>query len=200
MTEITIVGKLLDKPEDRDAIHVAVACVIADEQLRPGQHIGFRKGADDTETVVGWLQGGKHAIGIVDPFLPHQVEKGERFWMFLYQHTITSLKHNWTHPSFGPEVKAAKSADAVASEAWLRDFISNADCPEYEVMLQAATYGQAMGKDEYGDNFSVTINEDNVYVGGIDACASIPSEFWDHMEIVTGKKMTNRPDHFRCSC
>src|SRR6185503_14302303 len=125
MTEVTIVGKLLDKPEERDAIHIAVAPVIAGEPLQPGQHIGLQ--GTDTETATSEPSSGW--IGIVDPFLPHLVNKGDRFWMFLYPNTITSLKHQWTHPAFGPEVftgaskNPAEAATMAASEQWLRDFI-----------------------------------------------------------------------------
>jgi hypothetical protein len=83
----------------RDAIHIAVAPVTAAERLTPGQHVGFVQ-AGDTE-LVGPAE---NLIGIVDPFLREEVQPGQRFWLFLYPNTVTSLRHVWTHPAFVPKV------------------------------------------------------------------------------------------------
>jgi hypothetical protein len=89
-------GQLIeDGDRRRDAIHVAVAPVTAAERLQPGQHVGFVR-AGDVETVGPCDK----PLGIVDPFLPGDVEPGERFWMFLYPNTIIGLRHVWTHPAF----------------------------------------------------------------------------------------------------
>src|SRR5206468_4648873 len=93
------IGKLITNEQEKDAIHIAVAPVIAHLDLNPGDHVGFVY--DDKKTV------GKSAfkkIGIVDPFLITPVKTGQKFWMFLYPNTITSLKHDWTHPEFEKEL------------------------------------------------------------------------------------------------
>jgi hypothetical protein len=93
-------GNLIDENErQRDAIHVAVAPVTAAERLVPGQHVGFVTA--DREHV-GPLESQENCLGIVDPFLLQPVEQGERFWLFLYPNSITSLRHYWTHPAFKP--------------------------------------------------------------------------------------------------
>lgn len=186
MAEVTIIGKLLEGGEERDAIHVAVAPVIAGERLRPGQHIGFYEGSDDREKVKGWLQGGEHAIGIVDPFLSHQAEKGERFWMFLYQHSITSLKHQWTHPAFGVEVRQAKM-NISASEQWIRDYAEDIDVTYSTLMNSAANW---LETGEY-------LNQ-----GGTLEGVRTSDEFWIHYERVTGKQVDadSRDNFFTCSC
>jgi len=86
---------IIDGDRRRDAIHVAVAPVMAVERLSPGQHVGLVK-AGDIE-LVGVCE---RLIGVVDPFLKGDVEPGQRFWLFLYPNTITGLRHIWTHPVF----------------------------------------------------------------------------------------------------
>lgn len=99
MSEIKF-GSLIDTTDDvkRDATHVAVAPVIAYEDLQPGQRINFRRYSGPQ--VVGATT---EAIGIVDPFLDAPVKSGERFWMVLLPHTVKNLRHHWDHPSFSDD-------------------------------------------------------------------------------------------------
>jgi hypothetical protein len=92
-------GMVHYKPEFRDAIHLAVEPVTAGEELKPGQHIGLRDNA-------AYSANGIHIklIGIVDPFLPKPVAKGEKFWLVVYPRQISSLRHVWEHPDFPPSV------------------------------------------------------------------------------------------------
>ncbi|MFO0822607.1 MAG: hypothetical protein U0792_05710 [Gemmataceae bacterium] len=39
-------------------------------------------------------------VGIVDPFLREAVRPGQRFWLFMYPNTVTTLRHEWTHPAY----------------------------------------------------------------------------------------------------
>ena len=87
----------------RDAIHVAVAAVKAAARLRPGEHVGLVEEAN--LELVGPCD---RNIGIVDPFLPGEVEPGQRFWLLLYPGTITGLRHVWTHPAFQAAAAAVK--------------------------------------------------------------------------------------------
>lgn len=186
MADHTIVGVTFEGSKERDAIHIAVAPVVAGERLYPGQHIGLAGNDGETASLEA-----PH-IGIVDPFLPRYVEPGEHFWMFLYPNTITSLKHVWTHPAFKVELKPSAPANAdqkAASEQWLRDFVAGADCPGYEAVIAAAVgEGSRQWDDEY------------LHFDGSDAHGSIPAEFWDHVEVVTGRKIEKRASYFSCSC
>lgn len=85
-------GELAAEDAWRDAIHVAVAPVVAASELQPGQHVGVLED--------GRADAIEKTIGIVDPFLTEPVHPGERFWLLTYPNTITSLRHVWTHPAF----------------------------------------------------------------------------------------------------
>lgn len=167
------IGEILVGEARRDAVHFALLPIKAARHLAPGAHVGVDQDGKATND-------GPH-LGIVDPFLKVMVQPGQRFWLFLYPNTITSLRHVWEHPHFQAEPDA--SAKAV-SEKWLRDFCDNSDCPGYETVIAAALE-----------------NDDPNYLHfGEDASGSIPHEFWEHVEVVTGKNVRARPHSFSCSC
>lgn len=94
MSENLGLGKIITTPQaHRDAIHIAVAPVWAGERLAPGEHIGLNRHG----MAVGDVD---PQIGVVDPFLRETVEPGQCFWLYLYPGSITSLRHDWTHPAF----------------------------------------------------------------------------------------------------
>lgn len=114
----------------RDAIHVAMLPVVAGERLAPGEHVAINA---DGQAV----RHGTMIIGYVDPELGRRgiraVEAGERFWLWLYQGTVTSLRHEWTHPTFPtPEYAAALASmnDRAFSERWLRDYAVRLNCED----------------------------------------------------------------------
>lgn len=86
-----VLGKVIaDENAERDAVHIAIAPVTATVRVFPGQRIK----EDGNPCTTG------NGVGIVDPFLEAAVFPGERFYIFLYPGTVTSLRHHWTHPSF----------------------------------------------------------------------------------------------------
>lgn len=184
----TEIGKLLKKSKGvRDAIHIAVAPVIADEQLNAGEHIGLT-GEDDKAS--RWVD---NPIGVVDPFLTEIVEKGQRFYMFLYPNTITNLAHRWEHPSF-KEVKDVPIASKVDekerrddSEQWLRNYAESIDTG-YNALISAA--------NEFLDNGQYFSE------GGKFESVSTHPEFWEHFEIVTKREVKehDRESFFSCAC
>lgn len=117
-------GQLIYNNPKRDAIHLAVAPVIANEPLSPGQKIGFVTlgnfdlvGASESLDHHHMRRSGAKfcaPVGIVDPFLEFTVEKGSKFWMLLLPNTVTSLRHEWTHPAF--QVKYSEKERAEAYE------------------------------------------------------------------------------------
>lgn len=183
------IGKILTEGE-RDAIHIAVLPAIAHIELSPGSNIGFKNG----ETCYDNL------IGIVDPFLTKGVRAGEMFYIFLYPNSITSLRHLWTHPDILDSVPTEQSKGE--SEAWLRNWIENADCPDYDTVMAALQ--ELPLPDNEDVHYSIQDYEDGptLFFHNTDAHSDIPSEFWRHFEIVTGKKVPidERVVGFSCSC
>jgi len=97
-------GQLItDGDRRRDAIHIAVAPVMASSRLEPGQHVGLIR--EGNVELVGPCE---RNLGIVDPFLSAPVEEGQRFWLFLYPGTISGLRHIWTHPEFAAAAAAVR--------------------------------------------------------------------------------------------
>ncbi|MFK8111080.1 MAG: hypothetical protein AB8B91_02705 [Rubripirellula sp.] len=100
-------GELIhDGDRRRDAVHVAVIPVTAAVNLDPGEPVGLVD-HDSRE----WVGPSDENIGIVDPFLTHQVKSGQRFWLFLYPNTVTSMRHAWSHPAFRPLPPVAEAQD-----------------------------------------------------------------------------------------
>lgn len=185
------IGSIITTPQLQDAIHVAIAPVVAYRTLRPGEHVAL---TDEGEADIF----GK-SIGIVDPFLTSPVKKGEKFWLFLYPGSITSLKHFWTHPSFenkpeavpvvpspvtvktpilDPFTKAMRAVTAIADDHDL----------DAEELLEAA--------DEYikyGNHFSQ---------GGKFEGEYLTEAFWPHYEVIRNVAVpdSKRNSFFSCSC
>lgn len=174
-------GKLITGIKQRDAIHIAVAPVVATERLNPGQHIGF---CNDTDTihVCAIATNAINAIGIVDPFLTGGVQKGDQFWMFLFPQTITSLRHDWTHPAFDTEQSE--------SVTWLKNFCIKTDI-SYETLISALK------------NY---IENEEIYCLGFDTPDELWSqreELWSHFEKATGiraNEVVRENVPFRCAC
>mgnify|MGYP003476804670 FL=1 len=190
MDKVPQLGKLITEPQHRDAIHIAVAPVTAGETLKPGQPIGFATEGDAFTVVAG-----VHTIGIVDPFLPEKaVYKGEQFYMFLYPNTITSLRHDWTHPAFEKEDELAsfeptfnKLKGAPAEEKWVTDFAENMGSTYDEIMDGAEAYLQS---------------GDYLVRGGTFEGYHIPDEFWDKYEAIKRAKVaeSERGSFLSCRC
>jgi hypothetical protein len=92
----------------RDCVHVAVAPVVAAHHLRAGQHVGIL--AD------GRASSDAYPIGVVDPFRKDPIWGGDKFWIFIFPGTVTSLRHCWTHPAFVVKVPESKEHQPFKGE------------------------------------------------------------------------------------
>lgn len=142
-------GKIITGEAHRDAIHVAIAPVVADVLLLPGNRVGLVPGTTDRVTTAT-----TSPIGIVDPFLVDVVRPGQRCWVCLFPGTVTSLRHEWTHPAF---VATPIGGDKAESERWLREYASRMNCYDeadaaFARLIKGLKSGElhARGSDLYG--------------------------------------------------
>lgn len=187
MSDVTI-GQLLTGKEQRDAIHVAVAPVVATERLAPGQHIGFSC-EGDTEHVNST---GPH-LGIVDPYLKAPVFSGERFWMFLYPKSVTGMRHEWQHPAFTVS-ESAKPSDKDLSETWLKDYVG-----------RHCSYWREQSDGGYAEFLRYVEQDRWIYYYGSDchglADVEDADELFRHLSVILGRKIdATYFEAFTCSC
>lgn len=189
-------GRLVpaDFPDERDAIHIATAAVFATEDLNPGDHVGFVTKDNDKM--------GRSEIaplGIVDPFLPKPVKKGERFWVFLYPGTIQSLRHNWSHPSFDVRQQLIRTIEETPAKKRMKAFACE------------LSGGHDYAGNSYGEvTFEELIDRATCYVNGGEYWSEggrfegqgLYDEFWGDFEELTGLKVPegDRYSFFNCSC
>lgn len=170
-------GQIIEEERQRDAIHVAIAPVVAGEKLSPGDHVGFLPDGRFGES--------KDPVGVVDPFLKKTVKPGQSFWLFLYPGTITALRHEWTHPAFGKFHPAMPE-----SEKWIREYADSDACAHlgYAELMSAAEMFVKYG--EY------------LCHGGRFEGMRVSDEFWKHYQIVTGEAVpeAKQGSIFTCSC
>lgn len=184
---VATMGTILsDDVGGRDAVHVAVISAEAAGQLMPGQHVGRAPDSTPDHLLVGYAS---EPIGIVDPFLVNAVQKGQRFWLYLYPRTITSLRHNWTHPAFADapvNTIYAPPSQKITAEQWIKNYAESEGLGYHELMVAA--------------DAAVSDGEEYVLIRGHDAHGTISGEFWTHYELATGRKVERRPEYFSCSC
>jgi hypothetical protein len=181
-----LIGKLLDARAQRDAIHIAVAPLVAAFPLHPGQHVGLTKDGQAAPRVDG-------AIGIVDPFLRSAVKAGDRFFIFLYPNTATGLRHVYTHPV----LDSKEVADRAASEKWLREFAKEY-FSGYDERTEEESYKELLQSAIEGD-FCFNGQPDWLYEEG----AQQKLEMWGHLEVVLGRPLSyahKAGSNYRCSC
>jgi len=184
------IGSVITTPQLQDAIHIAVAPVVACRTLRPGEHVGLNEeGKADIFC---------DSIGIVDPFLIQAVKPGEKFWLFLYPGSITSLKHFWTHPAFEKKPEAPIQITVKAPEPEKED--------EYTIAMKAVSIiadSHGLDVDELLEAADVFLSHGEYLChGGRFEGEYLTDDFWPHYEVIRKLVVPDKKRHsfFSCSC
>lgn len=176
-------GHIITSEQQRDAIHVAIAPVTVAMRVNPGEHVGI--GSDGKATY-----GAPH-VGVIDPFLKDAVEKGERCWMFLYPGSITSLRHEWTHPAF--EAANAGNDPMADSKAWVKNY-AETHCPYY----------REIHKEDAYEGFMKHVNSGEIFYYGSDLHGfgelEEPDELFLHLSRILGRPVNGHSFKYSCSC
>lgn len=193
------IGKLIEQERHRDAIHIAVAPVEAGGDLRPGELVGLMKGK-----AFHAFPGLVEPLGVVDPYLKNVVLPGQRFYLFLFPGSITSLRHEWEHPAFAGVLPppSPPPPDKAASEAWLRKYAKEVN-PYY---AGDGYYGEKDGGKD--TSYEVLMNDlagNTITYHGVDmhdrSELRDEAELKRHGEVVLGRPINfDSFEYFSCSC
>lgn len=177
---LATLGTLITPQEKRDAVHLAVvSCIAGSWDLEPGAHVQV-----NLQGTVAYRCEPGEGVGIVDPFLIERVPEGKSFWLVIYPRKIASLRHVWSHLAFPDEPVAGQVLTSLQiSQAWM-----DAYCKTLGVSPKTLLDRIDDGWDEYFQS------------GDLDLSGEIPDTFWDHAEVILGRKFPNRATYFTCSC
>jgi hypothetical protein len=182
MSEDIGIGYPVEFARPRDAVHIAVIPVQAADPLEPGWKVEIDEaGWAFKATALG------KAVGVVDPYLDHAAEKGQRLWLFLYPGSIKGVRHEWSHPTFPLAVETGGLTPTKARE-WLE-----AHAADFSTSYDSLVAGAADGSVCYGTDDGRE-------------WANIPGHvelFWVMMEAATGARFTSQHKdgtYFSCSC
>ena len=178
-------GTLIDSSETRDAIHLAVLPVTASVELEPGERITQKK---------GYAKPSRKGLGIVDPFLTRKVPPGKMFWMILRPRLVTSLRHVWEHPEFPLDDTVVKQTESTTNKEDKLEARKAIGEIARDCLISAKDLIQ--GAHDYLDHGHY-LNNGPRWEG-----ISVPEEFWDHFEVLSGRKIPEpkRGNFLSCSC
>lgn len=172
-------GRLIEGEAQRDAIHIAIAPVVAAEVIYPGSKVLLRPDGKAMMHPIG--------IGIADPYYSFKIDVGEKFWLFLFPNTLTGMRHHWTHPKF-PDSDENTEVN-IDSINWMKEWAANHET-EYDYLIKGTIAEVTKSRDR--DSYVCLGQEDT----------DIPEEFWYHFTNITGINTNplDRPESFRCAC
>jgi hypothetical protein len=182
---------------DRDAIHVALAPVLVEhwesayengeatsDGLPPGTHVGLTRDRYWSELphVTADQEERAELIGVIDPFLKEPVRHGQRCWLYLYPNTVTSLRHDWTHPAFPlshrREVQFNELAEAVATAS------SEDEKTRRLILAREYLHQQGIPADELDDDEVARLISTDWLKG---FCIEVGCDYEELIEVVSGR-------------
>lgn len=180
-------GKLIDAPACRDAVHVAVLPIVAAVRLAVGASVQI---IDGRAHLAPKTSSQNPAVGIVDPFLDRAVYPGDKFWLYLYPNTVSDMTHQWSHPVIDKALEAVKSIELPTTESarssmtWLKGYLAGQDGNLEDIIQQLSE------------------NTDTLCLSFV-AYGPELVEFWEHLENALGVTIPDsiKVEHrFSCSC
>lgn len=173
---------LFENPNEnshRDAIHVAIEPGIAGVNFRYAKYV--RQFNNE------WFPCNEDEChGIINPWIEQDINKGDRFWVFIKPGTVNGMRHHWSHPELDDKSKSRPTKQE--SREWLEAYTRSNDCPSLDEILEGLS-----GDPDY------RIDDEYFHCHGRDAHGYISPEFWFHIENLTGFK-TDKPGQWSCSC
>lgn len=181
------IGGIPNENAQRDAIHIAVAPMIAGERLYACNCV--KLSSVDNGVVIGADNDDPDCIGVVDPFFAAGdgwnkvgVNKGSRVWVFLKPNTISYLRHHWEHPAFTEVERRSKTL--TDNEKWLRTFCKQ-NAMNFEELMRALQNGE----DRYAASRDLDFSSTEL------------AEFWRRVSEYMGVDQYTRENfQFSCSC
>jgi len=165
----------------KDAVHMAVAPVVAGTTLFPGDRVAFNSSRGVVRS--------DDPIGIIDPFLPPRIPipAGQKCWLLLFPGSVTGIRHEWNHPAFPMEaVATAANSDSVSvSTRWILAYATDIAGVGYESFMDDVRGGQIYysGRDLHSS-------------GEVDDA----EQLMHHLSVVLGRSVSLHDFEFGCSC
>lgn len=156
------------KDNQRDAVHVCIVPIVVGEDMNPGDKV--RMGTDRR----AYHAQGAEPVGVIDPFIKLRIAAGQLAYLILTPGTQRTLTHQWTHPAFDGGTRE----DSIL---WVRCFAEQVGLGFAAVMGGADTWlrtWQRYKDSQYGGGHYIAAH----HLKG----QSVPDEFWDHYEAITG--------------
>jgi hypothetical protein len=216
-------GQIIPEHEvaERDAVHIAVVPIVASERIGAGCPVGL----SPTGEAVNYFRYPTKAVGVADPYLLKDVQKGERFYLFLKPNTITALRHEWTHPAFDLSTPAPNT-QSLPSAAARRRAATRAAAPAPLAMQQKihptahavaemlTTSAHKQLLMDFANQIDISLDElidgardyaqrgEYMSEGEKFESVSIPKGFWEAYQAFTQEVVPaeSQDNFFSCSC
>lgn len=115
---------------------------------------------------------------------------------------LTRLRSPLPYAEAAALVACVMSEESAEAAAWLVNFADTQDCPRFEELFNGAIGRHDLNRvDNYNwSKIEWWDSEGYLHFNGSDAHGEIPDEFWDKVQLVSGRIIRERPRHFSCSC